>query len=444
MQVVNPYTEEESQLRETPLDEIPQLFAKAAHDFFAWRETPLHERVAKLRIVYNELVSTQKTFAETIGREMGKPIKHARIEMERTLEEFDYSLLHAEEWLRPHKLESGTVFFEPLGVTAVISPWNFPLLLPLRGIVPALIAGNSVLFKPSELSSRTALEFEHIFKRVSRDIPFFTIYGGRDRGEALTALPLRLIAFTGSTATGKAIAKLASETLTHTLLELGGLDAAIVLEDADLDLAARECVHRNANNSGQVCNAVKRVYVAAAIYDQLLARMTEYSTQLKMGDPLHADTDLGPLVSKPQLLRAQTFLDDAISRGALAVTGMPGYGGKGYFMRHTILVNVNPASKLLMEEPFGPILPVIPFRTVDEAIAKANDTIYGLTASVWTDNRALADSIAAKLEVGTVGINCHVAGGPGAPWGGTKQSGIGRMKTKAGMREFTNVKFVRG
>jgi acyl-CoA reductase-like NAD-dependent aldehyde dehydrogenase len=270
--------------------------------------------------------------------------------------------------------------------------------------------------------------------------PLVVAIGGKELGAKIVSLPVEAIAFTGSTSVGKAIAREASQTMKRLVLELGGLDAAIVLSDADIPTAAREIVGSNARNSGQVCNAVKRVLVHGSVYEKFLKEALKASQGLRYGDPLDPSTDIGPIVSQQQRDRVKGFLDDALAKGAKSYSrAVP---EQGFFFPQTILTHLAEDSRLLFEEPFGPLLPIVAFSTEAEAVQVANNTRFGLTASVWTRDTSAMKRIAAQLDVGMVRHNSHTAMSSGIPWGGSKESGIGRMKTKEGLREFTNVKVI--
>lgn len=433
MQVINPYTLESVEVEETI--DVDTLFRKAQQAYLNWGRASVTERVERLKAGLEFLQSRRDSIITLMAAEMGKPVFQGRIEFDRTVEEWGYMLSHAESFLKPEKVDGAEIHFDPLGIVAVISPWNFPLLLPLRGIIPALLAGNAVIFKPSELSPRIGNVIGEI---LSPAVPLFVATGGKDLGAQVAALPVRAIAFTGSTATGKTIAREAASSLKKVTLELGGLDAAIVCADADIPRAAQAIVRANANNAGQVCNAAKRALVDARVYDQFCREAIDAASKLVYGDPLDDSTDIGPLVSKTQYHRVQDFLDDALAKGAEAhQVSVP---RQGLLFPQTILMRVHSTARLLREEPFGPLLPIVPFSSEDEAIYIANDTRFGLTASVWTADQNSFRRIATQLEVGLVRHNTHASMQSGIPWGGAKESGLGRMKTKEGLREFANMK----
>ena len=435
MKVINPYTEEVINIPE--VGDASALYSRARSLQPTWQQRPIRDRVHLLSLGLSELLSRGEKFAHLIAEEMGKPITHARAEVSRTAQEWRYMLDNGEEFLSPEKLPGAEVHYSPLGVVAVISPWNFPVMLPLRGIIPALVAGNAVLFKPSELSPRTGMLIKTLFPT---DVPLILGVGGKELGAAIVETPVAAIAFTGSTAVGKAIAREASNTLKRVQLELGGLDAAIVRADADIAHAASEIVKNNARNSGQVCNAIKRVFVHTSIFEPFVAQAVTVAQGLRYGDPRDEGTDVGPLVSRSQHERVASFLRDACEQGAHATS--VAFPSSGFFFPQTILTSVPDSARLLYDEPFGPLLPILPFSTDEEAIVRANDTRYGLTASVWTRDHAAFTRIAEQLEVGMVRLNTHAAMDSGVPWGGCKESGMGRMKTREGLREFTNVKVV--
>lgn len=444
MQCTNPTTEEIYEVEEFPVDKIKDAISALKKAASEWRYVPLAARISKLQKLPQIFESRRSEIVSEIGKQMGKPKTVAEVELDRSLEEMRFLLDHAGEWIATKKVTEGYVQYDALGVASVISPWNFPILLPMRAIFPALIAGNGVIFKPSELTpllGRTIAELiwslGEEFKRL-----FIPVIGGKDHGKAIVEADVDVIAFTGSTTAGKQIARVASEKLKRVVLELGGLDAAIIMKDVEVKAAALGVIKANTANSGQVCNALKRAYVEAPIFDRFVEECVKVVEGLQLGAP-ETDPDLGPLVSKVQLERVEKFVEDARTKGAKVLCGGKRREGKGYFYIPTLLTNVNEKMLVLQEEPFGPVLPIIPIASWKEGVEKANDTRYGLTASVWSGDTELAKEIATRLDVGTVSFNSHKAGGAGTPWGGAKESGIGRMKTKEGLRDFTNTKLVR-
>jgi len=437
---LNPATEEVQEIKEIPIEEIPKMVEKAKKAQKSWAEKPLEERVSVLKEFSTLMEKNKQSLATTMSKDMGKPLKKSISEVESVIEEVNYFSDKSLEWLAPEKAVGGYVEFDPLGVVGVISPWNFPLFCSLNGIIPALLAGNSVIHKPSGQSMLIGIEMGSLLEKIIPGV-FQTLVGGKEHGKTLVKQDIQMITFTGSTAAGKHIMKSSSEKLHRLLLELGGLDAAIVLKDTNIKKAAKEIVKQNYRNTGQVCCAIKRVYVEKEIFDDFVQAAVEESKKVSFGPPLESK-DMGPLVAKFQLDKVISILEEAKRKGAKVLTGGKKPSGKGFYFPHTVLTNVTHEMRVLKEEPFGPLLPIFPVNSWDEAVSLANDTLYGLTASVWTQNLKLAKKIASKLEVGVVGINTHGSGPAGAPWGGAKESGIGRMETKEGMREFTNIKYI--
>ena len=440
MKVLNPVTEEAIEIQE--LSEVSLETRLKELKRSAWKEQSLDYRIAALEKVIASLTNQKESFAAVISNEMGKPLNLATVEVDRSIAEAKYFLENATSYLAKHTAPDGYVVYQPLGLVAVISPWNFPVMLPMRAIIPALIAGNSVVFKPSELTTRTGEALSKLFLDSDLLGSFFCAVGGKDLGKAIVQSEVKLIAFTGSTAAGKHIFRSAADGVKKLVLELGGLDAAIVLPDVDIKKTAQLVLRGNTANSGQVCNSIKRVYVDQQIYQEFLAEIVQLSKQVSVGDPSQ-NPDMGPLVSLEQLNAIQAFVDDAKQKGGTVHTGGSRLDRKGFFYPSTILSSLKSEMRILNEECFGPVLPVVPVENWQQAVELANDTTYGLAASVWTNDLDLAQTIALKLEVGGVHINTALAGGPGTPWGGCKQSGIGRQKTKESLLEFCNTKYIK-
>jgi len=441
---INPSNEESLTIRETDPATVPQLIEIALKGGRRLSRLPLLKRKELLLRIVSILSNRREEISALVAVEMGKPLQFAQRELARCIEEIQYTIEHLDEWLTPEACPGGTVYFEPLGTVAVISPWNFPIMLPLRGIIPALATGNGVVFKPSELTPRCGILISEIVQSAFQEYSeaFQIAIGGKELGKSLVEHGVDLIAFTGSTSVGKWIAAESSKKLTRCVLELGGLDAAIVLPDADLSKDTEQIIRANAINSGQVCNALKRVFIHESIAQQFIERAVKVSSGLTIGDPMQSP-DMGPLVSRMQMERVLDFIEDARQRGAKILTGGKRIDKPGFFIEHTLISDIPSGTRCLTEEPFGPILPIITYSRIEDAISQANSTPFGLTASVWGKSYDQCIKIARDLIVGTVSINSHAAGSPGAPWGGAKESGIGRMKTKEGLREFTNIKLIR-
>ncbi|MBU0614685.1 MAG: aldehyde dehydrogenase family protein [Nanoarchaeota archaeon] len=431
MKHINPATLESTDIKETPISSIRSIVAKAKLSQQSWSKLTVKERVTEIRKLSGLIRQDAKTIAETITSDMGKPISQSKGEVEHAIEQINFFCNKSEQWLAPED----NVHFDPLGVVAVISPWNYPLNTPFSSIIPALLCGNAVIHKPSEFTPKVGIEID----KLLIGLPFFTITGGKKHGEALVKEDIQMVSFTGSTATGKKIMKDSADKLHRLVLELGGLDAAIVLKDIDIKKTAADIVKRNARNSGQVCCSIKRVFVEEPIFQEFVDEAVKASKKLTIGDPM-TYPDMGPVVAEFQLKKIKGAIKDAVQKGAKVLTGGK---AKGLFFPQTIIVDVKPEMELMHEEPFGPILPIVSVKYYKEAIKQANNTDYGLTGSVWTNNKKLAIDIAKQLQVGVVNINSHGSCGMGNPWGGAKCSGIGRQDNKEGFRAFTEMKYIR-
>jgi acyl-CoA reductase-like NAD-dependent aldehyde dehydrogenase len=339
------------------------------------------------------------------------------------------------------------VRYEPIGVVTVISPWNYPLSIPMSSIVFALLAGNTVVFKPASDSVLIAKKIEEIFRAAGlpEGVLNLVVAAGETLGTALYEPPVRKVAFTGSTGTGVTIAREASRHLIPVTLELGGKDAMIVLPDADLERASAGAVWGAFFNAGQTCASVERCYVHRSVYDRFVAMVVEQTRRLRVGPGMEHEVDVGPLANEKQLGVVEAHVRDAVERGATVVVGGSRLEKlKGYFYAPTVLTNVTQEMRCMREETFGPTLPIMAYDTEDEVVAYANDSEYGLTASVWSRDREQAERLAVRLEAGTVSINDHASsfGLPETPWQGVKKSGIGVTHSDEGLRAFALAKHV--
>ncbi|MCA1558113.1 MAG: aldehyde dehydrogenase family protein, partial [Acidobacteria bacterium] len=333
---------------------------------------------------------------------------------------------------------SSKIVYKPLGIVGIISPWNFPWAIPLGEVVMALMAGNAVVLKPSELSPLTGLKIGEIFKRAGLpDGLLQVVTGDGSTGAALVEAGVDKIMFTGSVATGKRVAEVAARRLMPVVLELGGKDPMIVLDDADIERAAHAAVWGAFANSGQACASVERCYVQTSVAPKFIERVVELTRALKQGAA--ESSDIGSMSSERQLETVEEHVDDALAHGARAITG----GGRrsdmgGAFYEPTVLVDVDHTMKVMREETFGPVLPVMTFEAEDEAVRLANDSVFGLTASVWTKNIGRGRRMALQIQAGTVMVNevLYTHGIAQAPWGGVKESGLGRTHGRLGLLEL--------
>jgi acyl-CoA reductase-like NAD-dependent aldehyde dehydrogenase len=446
MEKFNPHTEASHFLDFDSKNAVQLALETLAESGPDWNATPLDLRVQTLKQSLRRLEAHKDAIARQITEDMGKPLAAAQAEIDRCLLGGEQLCNFALEWLRPEAVPGGQIYFSALGTSLVISPWNFPVWVPLVGIFSALLGGNAVVFKPSEYALATGLLLSQVLSGEDRTLTDIlrTVSGAGDLGGWMVEHPLvHHVIFTGSLKTGSSIAEICGRRLIPCALELGGLDAAIVLKDCDLKSTAEAIVRNNAHNSGQVCCSIKRVFVEAPIYEPFLQAAIATSRSLTLGDPC-TDVDMGPLVAAFQLKKVEAALEDAVQHGAVVHSGGMRTQRPGYYYPSTVVTNLKPSATLLQEEAFGPILPIIPVRDWKEAVALANSTVYGLAGSVWTNDTHLGSQIARSLQVGVARINSHGAGPIGAPWEGSKSSGLGRMRSRAGLRECCRSTYIAG
>lgn len=417
-----------------------------------WANLTFKERGKVVLLARELMLERVDDLALIVSRETGKPISEAiSMEIVPTLDAMYYLAHSAAELLRPQKIDIGQyglmgrssrIVYKPVGVVGIISPWNFPLATPAEEVVMALIAGNSVVLKPSELTTLTALKLGDIFRDAGLPDGLLEIVtGDGSTGAALIDARVDKIMFTGSVANGKRVAAAAAKHLTPVVLELGGKDPMIVLEDADIPNAARGAVWGAFANSGQACASVERCYVHEAIAPQFLARVLAETQTLKQGVGSKADTDIGAMTNERQLEIVEEHVADAVKRGAKVVSGgKRAANSTGLFYPPTVLTNVDHKMIVMRDETFGPVLPVMTFKTEEEAVRLANDSVFGLTASVWTRDIGRGRRIAEQVAAGTVMVNevLYTHGIAQTPWGGIKESGYGRTHGRAGLLELVN------
>lgn len=436
--------------------QVQAAVAKAQQAQPGWVALPMKQRMATLRKFFDLVFDQRLDIAALITRENGKPAAEALVaEVIVSLDLIQYYLRYAPVWLRSRrlshqnislKMRRGYVQHEPLGVVGIISPWNYPFMLPLSGTVAALVAGNAVVLKPSEFTSATVLKIEKLFHAAGLpDGVFQVLVGDGSTGAALAASEVNKIIFTGSAATGRKVAAAAAEKLIPVVMELGGSDPMLVLRDANLEHAASGAIWARFMNCGQSCVAVKRVFVEQEIYATFVGKVVEKVKRLRLGPGNNPDTEVGPMIRERQVAALESQLNDAIVKGATVLCGgkrRPDLGP--LFFEPTVVVDVNPTMKVLQEETFGPLLPIVPVRDVNEAVAFANTTPYGLSASVWTANLQRGRDLAQRLDAGAVLINDAVShvGACEAPHGGAKASGYGRTHGRDGLMEMVRTKYL--
>jgi len=408
-------------------------------------QVDLEKRRAALRACAEAIKAKAGELAPILVREQGKPMKDAFAEVMGSAVWFEFtaSLEIPVEVLVDTPESRVEVRRRPLGVVAAITPWNFPLLLGVWKIAPALLAGNTVVLKPSPFTPLTTLALGAVLRDVLPPGVLNVVAGGDELGAWMTSHPVpRKISFTGSTETGKKVAAAAAPDLKRLTLELGGNDAAIVLDDVSVDAVAEKLFWGAFQNCGQVCSAIKRVYVPEKLYSPLVDRLAELAAGVKVGEGFEDGVQMGPLNNRPQFERISELVEEAKKSGARVAAGGAPVGGKGYFYRPTILADLAEGVRIVDEEQFGPALPVLPYRNVEEAVERANRTNFGLSGSVWSANAERGAEVAGQLECGTAWVNQHLAIVPFAPFGGAKWSGIGVENGSWGLLGFTEIQTV--
>jgi acyl-CoA reductase-like NAD-dependent aldehyde dehydrogenase len=457
MSSVNPATGEVlRELQCASENEVRAAVARARAAQPSWAEIGVRKRVAFLREFQRRLHQWKSETAQVISREAGKPVVEALttevlvvLDAARFLSDNAYRLLRDEPV--PHgnlatKLKRGLLVREPYGVVGIISPWNYPFSIPATETLAALVAGNAVVLKPSEFTSLVALELQSLLHAagVPEDI-FQVVVGDGATGTALIHSAIEKLVFTGCVATGKRIATAAAERLLPVVLELGGKDPMLVLDDADVDVASSAAVWGAFMNAGQTCLSVERCYVHRNLYESFLEACGEKTKKLRVGRGLDPETDVGPMIHDRQLRIVESHIEDAVARGARVLVGgsrLPELGRN--FYKPTIVAEVTHEMRIMREETFGPVLPVAPFDSDDEAVHLANDSEFGLAASVWTRDQVRGEKLARRIQAGTVMVNDVIScfGISEAPHGGMKSSGIGRAHGRFGLEEMVHLKYL--
>jgi betaine-aldehyde dehydrogenase len=430
--------------------DVERAVSAAQAAFPAWKKLPAGQKAELLHEVAQKLTDRTDEIARLLTLEGGKPFVENRDEMGWSAACFRY---YAEIGRNSRgrvipsieETQLAMVLKEPYGVVAAIVPWNYPILLMAWKVAPALAAGNTVVIKPSEMTPLSTLLFAELFAHLPSGVVNIVTGYGPDCGEPLVLDPrVRVVAFTGSLATGQRIAQLVAPQMKKLHLELGGKDAFIVAEDADLDVAVPGVAWAALLNSGQVCTSTERVYVHETIAPQFIERITAYAQGLHLGPGLNPDTDMGPLIGDRYRQKVEEQVAAAKSQGASILTGgqRPPHLERGYFYEPTVLTNVNHSMAIMSEETFGPIIPIMTYRSFDEAIALANDSKYGLGANLYTYDPIKAKRFFEEVEAGTLWINDPLTDNDAGPFGGFKMSGMGRELGEEGLDEFRETKHV--
>jgi acyl-CoA reductase-like NAD-dependent aldehyde dehydrogenase len=425
-------------------DQLDAAFDSAAKAHRDWKLDEAARRETVLKIA-DVLFASAEEVAPILTAEQGKPLDQAAMEVFASGMWCQYfaNLETPPQVIQDDADAYVEVVRRSIGVVAAITPWNFPVLLGFWKIAPALVAGNTLVLKPSPFTPLSTLKVVELLRDVVPPGVINVVSGGDELGAWMTSHPVpRKISFTGSTATGKLVAQSAAPDLKRVTLELGGNDPAIVLEDADPAKVSHAIFAAAFNNNGQVCSAIKRVYVPEAIYGDVLEGLTAEAAAVTVGDGTVPGTKLGPINNAPQFARVKELVSDALSHGATATTGGAARDGAGYFFEPTILTDISDGTRIVDEEQFGPALPVIPYRNLDEVVERANATHFGLSGSVWGTDEDRAADVAGQLECGTAWVNTHLALGPSQPFGGFKWSGIGIENGPWGLSEFSEIQAV--
>jgi acyl-CoA reductase-like NAD-dependent aldehyde dehydrogenase len=449
LKTINPATEEViNTYKMMTKEQINEKVKKAQNAFCEWKKD-IQKRAEYLYHVAHIFRQDKERLAKVITNEMGKAIKEARSEVEKC------------SWVMEYYADNGRVFvtddvvntdarksfitFEPLGVIGSIMPWNFPYWQGLRFAAPSLMVGNTIVLKPASATMQCGIEIEKAFEKAGVPQPVFqTIVGDSTAAEMLIdSDSINAVTFTGSVPVGAKVAQRATSQIKKTVLELGGSDPFIVCEDADIEKASTGAVKGRFINCGQSCIATKRFFVIKKIADEFIEKFVQKTEKLRVGDPLSDDTDLGPLVNASGLKTIDSQVKDSVKEGAEILTGGEQTRSKGYFYKPTILKNVSSNMRVAQEEVFGPVAPIVVADSETEALRLANDSQYGLGASIWTEDLDKAERLSRMVRSGIVTVNNVVISDPRVPFGGVKKSGFGRELSRYGMLEFVNIKSVR-
>jgi len=449
LKTINPVTEEVINRYDIMTKEqINDRVKKARNTFEEWKKDS-NKRTDLVHDFAQELRKNKEELARTATKEMGKAIKEARSEIEKCAWAMEYFADNGKIFTTDEVINADArktfVTFEPLGVIGSIMPWNFPYWQALRFAAPSLMVGNTIVLKPASATMQCGIEIEKTFNKAGLpDGVFQTLVGDSSIANTLIDSPdVNAVTFTGSVSAGAKVAERATSQIKKCVLELGGSDPFVVCEDADIEKASNGAIKGRFINCGQSCIASKRFIVVKKIANEFIEKFAQKTEKLKVGDPMLDDTDMGPLVNAEGLNKIDSIVKDAVKEGAKVLTGGERIKNKGYFYKPTVVKNVSLKMRIAQEEVFGPVAPVMVADDDMQAIKLANDSQYGLGASIWTEDLDKAEKLSRMVQSGVVSVNNIVASDPRVPFGGVKKSGFGRELSRYGMLEFVNIKSVR-
>jgi acyl-CoA reductase-like NAD-dependent aldehyde dehydrogenase len=429
-------------------EQIDDITKNAKNAFQDWKNDT-NKRTEYLYHIAHLFRQDKERLAKVITNEMGKAIKESRAEVEKCAWVMEYYADNGKVFLTDEIVNTDArksfITFEPLGVIGSIMPWNFPYWQALRFASPSLMAGNTIVLKPASATMQSGIEIEKAFEKAGTPKGIFqTIIGDSTAAEMLIdSENINAVTFTGSVPVGAKVAQRATSKLKKTVLELGGSDPFIVCEDADIEKAANGAVKGRFINCGQSCIATKRFFVIKKVANEFIEKFVQKTEKLKVGDPLSEETDIGPVVSSKSVENIESIVKDSVQKSAEILTGGERTKSKGFFYLPTLIKNVSQNMRVLQEETFGPIAPISVVENEIEAIKLANDSQFGLGASIWTQDIDKAEKLSRLVQSGIVTVNNVVISDPRVPFGGIKNSGFGRELSRYGMLEFINIKSVR-
>lgn len=428
-------------------EDVFEMVKKSQEAHRHWKVN-VNKRSDYLQDVAAELRKRKTELARIATEEMGKPIKESLSEVEKCAWVMEFYADNGEIFLNKESMNSDArktvMAFEPLGVIGSIMPWNFPYWQALRFAAPSLVAGNTIVLKPASATIHCGLEIQDVLHNAGLpDGVFQTVVGDSSSAESLIDSDINAVTFTGSVNVGAKVASRATSQLKKSVLELGGSDPFIVCSDADVEKASTGAVKGRFINCGQSCIASKRFFIIKDVAKEFIEKFVEKTEKLRVGDPISEDTDIGPLVNESGLNTIQEQVQDAVKNGAELLTGGEKVGSTGYFFKPTILKNISSKMRIFQEETFGPLASIVIVEDENEAVRLANDSPFGLGATIWTEDLHRAEKLSHEIESGMVSVNNVLVSDPRVPFGGIKKSGFGRELSRYGMLEFVNIKSIR-